>query len=353
MIHSSLTRALLYAPAKLYELGVQARIALYRRGFFRTNKLNAPVISVGNLTVGGTGKTPCVAFLANFLRGEGHEVAILSRGYKRDSTGRIEVSNGKEVLSSPRESGDEPYLLARSCPGVRVVVDRNRYTAGRWLEERTGVSIFVLDDGFQHLQLARDLNLLLIDAREPLDLVELVPFGRLREPLTGIGRADAVIVTHANRPLNRNDLENKISRFSREETPYFYAHHQMSRLRRLDQEGEICVSTFASRPVAAISGIAQPEGFIANLSRLGMRVLLRRDFPDHHRYTNEEVLEVARKARSAGAQAIITTEKDAANLPAESLNSSGLPVYAAQIEFHCEEEEALKSLLRSIFLNRS
>src|SRR5262249_39629877 len=158
------------------------RIALYEYNFFKARSLATPVISVGNLTVGGTGKTPCVAFLAKFLREAGQSVAILSRGYKRESKGRVFVSNGSEILCGPRESGDEPFLLAKSCPGAQVVVDQDRYAAGKWLEERSSVSVFILDDGYQHLRLARDLNLLLIDASEPLDQAKMIPYGRLREP---------------------------------------------------------------------------------------------------------------------------------------------------------------------------
>src|SRR5215475_1234637 len=163
------THPFLYAPAKLYELGVRARAAFYENNLLETRSLNAPVISVGNLTVGGSGKTPCVAFLARFLRDEGFEVAVLSRGYKRESRGRVEVSNGREILCGPNESGDEPFLLAKLCPGARVVVDRDRYAGGKWLEDRVRISVFILDDGYQHLRLARDLNLLLIDGSEPLD----------------------------------------------------------------------------------------------------------------------------------------------------------------------------------------
>src|SRR5262245_29992234 len=209
------TRPFIYAPARLYELGVRARAALYERDFFEARRLKAPVISVGNLTVGGAGKTPCVAFLARFLCDEGYEVAILSRGYKRESRGRVEVSNGKEILCGPNESGDEPFLLANLCPGARVVVDSDRYAAGKWLEDRESISAFILDDGYQHLRLARDLNLLLIDASEPLDQAKMIPFGRLREPITAMRRAGAVIATRSDQPFDRQALENVIGRFAR------------------------------------------------------------------------------------------------------------------------------------------
>ncbi|HZF37217.1 MAG TPA: tetraacyldisaccharide 4'-kinase [Blastocatellia bacterium] len=344
------TYPFIYAPAKLYELGVRARVAFYENNLLETRSLNTPVISVGNLTVGGAGKTPCVAFLARFLRNarflEGYEVAILSRGYKRESRGRVEVSNGREILCGPDVSGDEPFLLANLCPGARVVVDRNRYAAGKWLEERGRISVFILDDGFQHLRLARDLNLLLIDASEPLEQAKMIPFGRLREPITAMRRADAVIVTRSDQPFDRHALENAIGRFARADTPVFYAHHKMTELIRLDGAGAVSPAHFARKRVAAVSGVARPDRFVADLGRLGMEIALRRDFDDHHRYTREELSWIVERAREARAEAVITTEKDAANLPVGFAGSSAPPIFAARIEFACENEEALKDLVR-------
>jgi len=353
MPHSPFTRALLYAPAKLYEIGVRLRIALYETNYLKSRRLGAPVVSVGNLTVGGTGKTPLVSFLARYLRDEGHHVAVLSRGYKRSGRGRVEVSNAETVLCGPREAGDEPYLLAKACEGVRVVVDEDRYAAGNWLEGQAPVSVFILDDGFQHLGLARDLNLILIDATEPFDDDEMVPFGRLREPLTSLRRADAVIITRADQPFDQAAVKAVIANYCRPDTPIFYAYHDLTWLRLLSGGKLVAPTTFTRRPVAAVSGIARPDRFIADLRHFGMTIALRRDFVDHHRYTREEFAEVVSQAREAGAEAIIVTEKDAVNLPAEVASASELPVYAAQIEFRCEEEIALKGLvLRSLLRRR-
>jgi tetraacyldisaccharide 4'-kinase len=353
MNRSPLIRAPLYLPAKLYELVVRARLALYENGLLKTYKLESPVISVGNLTVGGTGKTPCVAFLANFLRGEGHNVAILSRGYKRRSSGRVEVSNGEDILCGPQAAGDEPYLLANSCPGVRVVVDADRYSAGKWLAEQKPVTVFILDDAFQHLRLARDLNLALVDATEPL--TGMLPAGRLREPVSGLRRADAVIVTRSDRIFDRRALENTI--YKHADIPVFYAHHEMTNMRGLDDGKIISAANLVRRRVAAFSGIARPERFITDLSNLGIKPVQRFDFPDHHRYAPDEVLHILKSAREAGIEAIVTTEKDAANMTAlsrELLGQSAITIYAAQIEFRCETIEALKSfVLDKISMNRT
>lgn len=348
MFPPPVTRPFIYVPAKLYELGVRARVALYENNIFKTRRLNAPVISAGNLTVGGAGKTPCVAFLARLLRDEGRDVAVLSRGYKRESEGRVEVSDGKEILCGPREAGDEPYLLAKSCPGVRVVVDRDRYAAGKWLEERAAVSVFILDDGYQHLRLARDLNLLLVDATEPLDQAKMIPFGRLREPLAAMRRADAVIVTRSDQPFDRRSLEAAIRRFARAGTPVFYAYHKMTNLIRLSDGQAVGFADFEQRRVAAVSGIARPGRFVADLEQMGMNIALRRDFEDHHRYTREELSKIIERALEVRAEAIITTEKDAANLPADFAGSSAAPIFAARIEFGCEDERRLKTLVSQV-----
>lgn len=348
MIESPLAHALLFAPAKLYQLAVKTRIVAYERGLLKTYRLQAPVISVGNLTVGGTGKTPCVAFIARALRDAGHNVAILSRGYKRETRGRVEVSNEKEILCSPHESGDEPYLLAQSCPGVRVVVDEDRYAAGQWLEAQSQISVFLLDDAFQHLRLARDLNLLLVDATEALANAKMVPFGRLREPLTGLRRADAVIFTRCDQPFDRKSLIETVKKHVRPNTPLFFAHHEMTRLRMLCNQLTVRLEDFAPTPVAAISGIAKPDRFNQDLLKAGIRIAMRQDFEDHHRYTPEEFSRINRNAKAANAEAIVVTEKDAANLSDKMIQQSQLPVYAAQIEFRCEQEETLKTLLLKV-----
>ncbi|MBO0722334.1 MAG: tetraacyldisaccharide 4'-kinase [Blastocatellia bacterium] len=332
-----------YLPAKLYEMAVRARLVLYHTGILKTYQLKSPVLSVGNLTVGGTGKTPCVAFLAGFLRQEGHHVAILSRGYRRRSKGLIEVSNGEKILCGPPAAGDEPYLLARECPGVRVVVDSDRYAAGRWLAERSPVTVFILDDGFQHLRLARDLNLALIDATEPLE--RLLPAGRLREPVSGLRRADAVIVTRCDGQVDRSALERRILAFAR--IPIFYAYHEMTKMRRLADGEKIKATSLAERRVAAFSGIARPERFIADLTELGIEIVERFEFPDHHHYQEDEFKRIIKSAREAAVDAVVTTEKDAANLKQLEPFQSDIPIYAAQIEFRCENMEELKRFILS------
>lgn len=320
----------------------------YERRLLKTHRLNAPVISVGNLTVGGTGKTPCVAFIASTLRDAGNQVAILSRGYKRQTTGRFEVSDGKQILCSPAESGDEPFLLAQSCPGVRVVVDQDRFAAGHWLESRAPVSAFILDDAYQHLRLGRDLNLLLVDATEPLSRAAMIPFGRLREPLAELRRADAVIVTRSDQKFDRAELIETIKKYATSNIPVFFAHYEMTQLRQLGSNSTKSLAEFAGKSIAAISGIAKPERFNGDLQNAGLKIVYRRDFPDHHRYSSAEFAEVTGAAQAANAEAILVTEKDAVNLPQELLQQSSLPIFAAQIEFRCSEASEFIEMILAV-----
>lgn len=351
MIASPLIRSLAYFPAKLYEQGVRTRLALYQRRILKTEKLQAPVISVGNITHGGTGKTPCVAFIGKFLQAEGHNVAILSRGYKRESSGRVEVSNGQSILCSAREAGDEPYLLAMKCPGVRVVVDKHRAEAGRWIESQTPISAFILDDGFQHIQLARDLNLLLIDATDPFGGEKMAPFGRLREPMASISRADAVIITRSDQVTDTAYIQNRLGKYCRPGIPVFHAFHKVTGFRLVSgspHEKLTPPSAINTHPVAALSCIANHRAFLKDLEQLGANIVFDQNFGDHHRYRAGELSSFALKAQNAGAEKIITTEKDLVNLPAEELSNSVLPVYISEIEFKCREEEELKNLIRAV-----
>ena len=173
----------------------------------------------------------------------------------------------------------------------------------------------------------------------------MVPFGKLREPLAGLRRADAVIVTRSDQPFDRASLVETIETYARPKTPVFFAHHEMTRLRRLGSKETAHLAEFVQKPVATVSGIAKPDRFNADLKKADLQIVLRRDFEDHHRYSSEEFAGIVCSAQSAKAEAIIVTEKDAANLSGEMIRQSSLPIYAAQIEFRCEQESKLKELL--------
>ncbi|NBO64926.1 MAG: tetraacyldisaccharide 4'-kinase [Acidobacteria bacterium] len=236
-------------------------------------------------------------------------------------------------------------MLARSIPGVRVVVDGQRYLAGQWLLGKgVPVTTFLLDDGYQHLRLARDLNLLLIDAGDPLPRARMIPEGRLREPLDQLYRADAVIVTRCDEPHDEMALATLLDRHLRHGTPVFHAAHALTRFYRLGTGDP--VDTASIGRAGAIAGIARPERFYHDLRARGLDLVWTGSYPDHHRYSPADLQLIATRMAATGAQSLLMTEKDAANWPPGA--SAGLSLVVCQIEFRCREDEQLRSLLQQL-----
>ncbi|MBI4402079.1 MAG: tetraacyldisaccharide 4'-kinase [Nitrospirae bacterium] len=295
-----------------YGLAVRTRAWLYEQGWLPRRRLPCRVVSVGNLTVGGTGKTPVVIWIAEWLLARGKRVGVLSRGYRRQSRApRLLVSNGRAVLAGPAEAGDEPYLIARRCPGAVVAVGADRYQLGRWVLEQFPIDCFMLDDGFQHLALHRDVNLLLVDASDRAGLQALLPAGRLREPLTAAARAAALVVTRADAAADLDAIMAPIrAATGRDIRPI---------LVRFTAEGFVDIRTgeavevgrVSGMTAVAFSGIANAASFRTLLASLGAKVLDELVFPDHHAYTAADLNEVGRRARGCGAEMVVTTEKDA------------------------------------------
>ena len=345
--NEKLKRALAWAPAKLYELGVRLRVAAYETEYLKQKRVDAKVISVGNITLGGAGKTPMVAYIARYLKSEDQQVAILTRGYGRDSSG-MRVLNKTQGDAAPpaasyREYGDEPLMLARALPDVPVVINEDRYEGGRRAESELGARVLVMDDGYQHLALARDLNILLIDATDPFGEFEMVPFGRLREPLYALKRADAVIITRADKPFDQARTNAIIKYFCGDRVPIMYAYSVIARLRHLETNVVYDAREFVGWNAVAMCGIGNPNAFSDDLTNIGVNILGERFFADHHAYTRDDLDSVIKTARDAGADFIVTTEKDAVRL--EGLGKSDIPIYAAQLEIESEDEVRLKSLL--------
>jgi tetraacyldisaccharide 4'-kinase len=343
-----LKRALLWLPARLYELAVRLRVAAYETDYLKEKRLDAAVISIGNLTFGGTGKTPMVEYVARYLKSEDHSVAILTRGYGRESSG-MKVLNGPGPEAGAREKsyrevGDEPAMLARALPEIPIIVDRDRHKAGAWAGERLGCDVLILDDGYQHLSLARDLNILLIDATDTFGGFEMAPFGRLREPLYGIKRADVVIVTRADRAFDQGQTEAIIKLHCGAKVPVMYFSSAITELKHLATGLSYDVKEFTGWKVAVACGIANPEAFADDLLQVGISIVSERFFPDHHPFDQADVDAITRDAREAGAEAVVTTEKDAVRL--EGLKYGGdVPIYAARLQLQSDDEVRLKSLL--------
>jgi tetraacyldisaccharide 4'-kinase len=270
------------------------------------------VISIGNLTLGGTGKTPIVEVVANLLHQEGKRVCVLSRGYGGKAQSAITVvSDGKRCFVPPEMVGDEPVLLAEHLLGVPVVVGKDRYAAGMLAVGRFGVDVIVLDDGFQHVQLARDLDILLLDAARPFGNGRLFPRGDLRERPSGIARADAIILTHweADTTSSLTAL-----RITPPVLPLFCSQHEPVDLHALADRHILPPVSLKSRRILAFCGIGTPDHFRQMLQRLGAELVAFVVFPDHHPYTRSEIEQLVRMANKQSADILVTTEKDGVRL---------------------------------------
>ena len=328
---ASVVRFFLAGFSKLYGLVVRARAGLYRLGLFRRHRLGCLVISVGNITLGGTGKTPVVEMLAAALRDAGRKVAVLSRGYKgrtslwsRLFARRIAykprvVSDGREVLLSSREAGDEPYMLARNLPGVVVLADANRVKAGLYAIRKFGVDTLVLDDGFQYLRLARTFDVVLIDCTNPFGNGRLLPRGTLREPLGNLRRAAFFMLTKSNgaavAPIR--DTLHGIN----PDADIIETTHEPLHLQDTFNGSQRPLEALRGKRVVALSAIANPRSFEEALAALGADVVQSHRFIDHHRFSALEVAHAIEEAREHEAAFIVTTEKDAVRLPAIDVRS--------------------------------
>jgi tetraacyldisaccharide 4'-kinase len=296
--------------SRLYAGLLEARARRYASGRAVSHRLHYPVISVGNLTMGGTGKTPFAAHLARRLRFEGKRPAILTRGYGRKSRGLVVVSEGNGPLVPPEVGGDEPVALALRLPGVVIVAASRRIEAAR-AAEKLGADLFILDDGYQHLAIERDANLLLLDSRDPFG-GGLPPRGWLREPLSALARADAFIFTRVERGEPTAEALATLKRWN-PSAPVFTARFRAVGLQ--DEKGALLEGpALSDRRLVAVCGIAQPATFAATIASVGLRAEDTLVFHDHHRYTARDIARIHRITDETGASWILTTEKDAVKL---------------------------------------
>ena len=288
---------LLLPLSTVYDVVTRARRAAYRRGLFSTSKLGAPVVSVGNITTGGTGKTPLVEWICRAIAdgtaagsgSQGKKVCVLTRGYGRsDPNTQVVVSNATEILVGEREAGDEPFLLAENLLGIAAVIcNPDRVAAGNWAIENLKADVFVLDDGFQHLRLARDLNIVTVDATNPWGGGRLLPYGRLREPTTGLSRADCVVITRAEQVEDVDSIEKALRQLVGE-VPIFSSRMVTSEIREIAGKKPE-TATSLTEPVGAFCGVGNPESFFEHLRRAGHQLAFTRTFADHHNYIQSEL----------------------------------------------------------------
>lgn len=320
----------LWALSVGYGLALSVHLAAYHVGIARRTRLPVPVISVGNLTVGGTGKTTAAIAIARCLLDRGRRVAYLSRGYRGAGEKKaLIVSEGAGPLLPVEMAGDEPYMVSASLPEALVLVGRDRRRTGALALERLGADAVVLDDGFQYQRLRRDLDLVLVDALVPFGYDFLVPRGLLREPPSHLARAHGVWISHSDL-VRRTDLEAVRERVARlaPQARVWEAVHRPVRLRELVGGEEMDPEALSGRRVCALSGLGNPGAFERSLERLGAEVAARVRFPDHYCYRADELGE-ALSAQAADAECIVTTEKDAVRMPRRALTS---PIWVLEVE---------------------
>ncbi len=327
----------------LYGLGVRFRLIACQKRKRKT--LPGVVISIGNLTAGGTGKTPAACMLAQWALTEGFRVAILSRGYGGWHKGRVlEVSDGNDIKARPAEAGDEPCLLARRLKGIPIVVAKKRYFAGLYAHDKFGSNFFVLDDGFQHLDLHRDLDLVLMDASNPFGNGHLLPWGPLREPRAGLERADAFLITRSGHDGSAEEVMDALKR-KWPNKPVFRSDHVPEKI-VFPADGAVYNKDFLKgKRVVAFAGIARPEGLKKMLTGLGADVVSFKGFEDHHPFQHREIQALIDERKNLRADCLLTTEKDWVRMEGIVSPSSDLAYLTIQMDVW-DEKEAFFSLIR-------
>ena len=341
---AALLRSLLYALSLIYERIVQLRLWLYRKRVFRERALGCLVISIGNLTVGGTGKTPIVEKFARALQGGGRRVAILSRGYKsvprptkRGVLARLRntnadppriVSDGQSLLLDSLTAGDEPYMLAQNLKNVVVLVDKDRVKSGLFAIELMNVDTLLLDDGLQYLHLKHRLDIVLIDRQAPFGNEFLLPRGTLREPPRNLRRASYVFITKSTGESN-DQLIKRIRRYNRT-AEIIECAHQALHLQNVTTGEIVSLDKLSGAFIGSICGIAAPDSFEGGLKDLGARIEIAKRYIDHHRYTEAELRSFISRCIRRDLEMIVTTEKDAVRFPL--LGKTEVPIFFLRVE---------------------
>jgi tetraacyldisaccharide 4'-kinase len=342
---AKLTRTILFGGSKVFQVAVKVRRWLYNIRILRDKTLGVQVIAIGNLTVGGTGKTPVVEKFARELRDAGRNVAILSRGYRskptpihiwllnkilfrEDQNPPRVVSDGKSLLLDSDSAGDEPYMLASNLKDVVVLVDKDRVKSGRYAIEKFGCDTLLLDDGFQYWHLrGRRHDVVLIDRQQPFGNEHLLPRGTLREPPSHLARANTIFITKSDG--NTAELRERIAKLN-PSAPIIECIHRPLYFEDVFTGERKGLELLSDKKVASLSGIAQPESFEQSLVKLGSELVYSKRFADHHRFTQQEILNAINRAKKRQAEIIVTTQKDAVRFP--KIDRRDLPFYFMRVE---------------------
>ncbi|HMA61504.1 MAG TPA: tetraacyldisaccharide 4'-kinase [bacterium] len=339
-------KILLLPLAYLYQSIVKIRNFLYNKNILKINHLPVPVISIGNITAGGTGKTPFAIALANILQKKGYNPAIITRGYKKNSKGQVLVSKGKDPLVSAREAGDEPYLMAQKTRAV-VIANPNRYEAGNTAIQKYHCDLIIADDGFQHRKLARDFDLVLWDPDHDPHKAQPLPSGYLREPLSAIKRASALVYTRTDQiPENQANYLKKI----KSDLPHYFAQLKISCLYRANDKTKISSKAIEGKSLVAFCGLGNPEQFFATVQNFQPKKLKTRGFSDHHKYSQQELKKLIKEFKEY--DFLITTEKDLSNFPKNAQIPENILILAVELEVpNSIVDQILKAINYSDFIS--
>ena len=351
--------SVLYTISLFYGVGQKLREFAYRQGLIPSYQLPCKVICIGNITVGGTGKTPMTMHVAQEIKQLGYKTAIVSRGYRgaAESRGGI-VSDGQSIRMGSAQAGDEPFMIARSLKGIPVIVGKNRYAAGMLAVNEFQSDVIVLDDCFQHLRLKRDIDLVLLDGSHPFGNTHLLPRGTLREPISSLVRATACILTRSRTGIDDAEMtvielvkkySNKIQIFASSLLPHFYAVNsggQISNDGAMIKNSRQEIGRWIEKPIFGFSGIARNADFQNTIIAHGLNAKGFLEFSDHHRYTQDDLNYIQSKAADADARCLITTEKDWARLFPHNPFPLKLIVVGVTVSFGDHQQE-FRSFLKN------
>lgn len=361
-VRASILRGALGGLSKLYEYAVNSRLSLYRNRILRERSLGCLVVSIGNLTVGGTGKTPVVEKFARALQDGGRRVAILSRGYKsvkqpylKRLAGKIQgkneidpprvVSDGRSLLLDSKTAGDEPYMLAANLPDIPVIVDKDRVKSGKHAISEFNCDTLILDDGLQYLRLRHRLDIVLIDRWQPFGTERLLPRGTLREPPRNLKRASYIFITKCNGEPN-DDLIERIRKYNRT-AEILECEHRPRYLQHIETRATLPLECLQGKRVGTISAIAVPESFEEGVRRLGSKIEATCRFMDHHRFTEQEIITFINCCVESDIDMIVTTEKDAVRFP--RLGRLDVPIHFLRVEIGIlSNEESFEQCINRI-----
>ncbi len=321
----------------IYGFGHFLRLTFYKTGILKTKSLPVPVISIGNIAAGGTGKTPTVIMIAELLKGMGKKVAVLSRGYKGEAEGEINVvSDGNEIFMNPLQSGDEPYMMAARLKGIPVITGSDRYKTGKYAIEKFGAEVILLDDGYQHVQLDRNFNILLLDSNSPFGNGYLLPRGTLREPVSYINRADMVIFTkvRSQKPEARSQKINSLITQQNRNTICKSIYVSAGCI-DINANKDISLDGVKGKKGFAFCGIASPESFKNSLKEAGIDIRGFVSFEDHYQFSRDDIDSLISKAKETGSEILITTEKDEVRL--KGFEPISFPIWILKIRMEIFE----------------